>query len=351
MKNKILLLSITIILAVAGCKEQSTNPGDNNSEKQALKGLVTMGSVRDLRNDKFDVLKEANTHQDIYSGVVIRATWGKLEPQRGTFDFSSIQNALNDIKNYNNLHPNHKLGAKLRISATINPPDWILNLADGPVEVVINETLSYNIGLFWTEEYRQAWRELQVKLAEAFDADTLIREVCISSPAMATDEPFVTIFNQATIKNLHEKGFTDAAFKQALEGTLDDYSCWEKTSIDFSFNTYREIDTGVPVNDTTFAINLMKTFKNRYGKRAVLSNHGLQENLTKGALSIYRTFPELGGAIAAQTKAPKDLTDQTFRVGLSFGVSEFEIWDSRAAGGYADFNMNDLQRWKEIINN
>ena len=94
----------------------------------------------------------------------------------------------------------------------------------------------------------------------------------------------------------------------------------------------------------------MKTFKNRYGERAVLSNHGLQENLTSGALTIYQTFLELGGAIATQTKSPHDLSDETFRIGLQYGVSEFEIWDSRDAGGFADFGMNDLQRWKNIIN-
>jgi len=44
-------------------------------------------------------------------------------------------------------------------------------------------------------------------------------------------------------------------------------------------------------------------------------------------------------------------TDQTFRIGLSYGVSEFEIWDSKEAGGYANFSMDDLQRWKDIIEN
>jgi hypothetical protein len=95
----------------------------------------------------------------------------------------------------------------------------------------------------------------------------------------------------------------------------------------------------------------MKKFKDTYGKRAVLSNHGLQENLTKGALVVYKTFRTLGGAIAVQTKSPVVLTDQAFRVGLSYGVSEFEIWDSREAGGYADFTTEDLQRWKDIIEN
>jgi len=340
-----------VMFFIFGCSERITNPIDNNNNKHPLKGLVTMGSVADLRSGNFNVLKEANIHPDIYSGVVIRTTWGELEPQQGQFNFSSIRNALHDIEIYNNAHPNYKLGAKLRISTTINPPDWILNLANGPVEIVINESLSYNIGLFWTEEYHQAWRRLQFKLAEVFDNDKLLQEVCITSPAMATDEPFVTIFNQATIKNLHQKGFTDNAFKQALKTAIDDYTCWEKTFIDFSFNTYREIDSGIPVKNIDFTIEVIKEFKNKYEERAVLSNHGLQEELSIGALPIYKTFYELGGAVAAQTKAPDDLTEQTFKVGLQYGVSEFEIWDSRNAGGYANFDINDLKYWESIINN
>ena len=349
MKSIFLFLSFFLALFITGCKKANTDTPVNNRGKHALTGLVTMGSTQDLRNGNFDVLKEARVHPDIYSGAVIKATWGALEPQRGVFDFSSIRKALSDIAGYNNRHPDHKLGAKLRVSATIHPPDWVLNLANGPVEIVVNASVSYDIALFWTVPYREAWHELQLKLAETFDTDTLLQEVCITSPAMATDEPFVTIFNPSTIHNLQQKGFTDEAFQQALKGTLDDYSCWKKTFIDFSFNTYRKIDSGVPVNDMDFTIGLIKAFKSRYGKRAVLSNHGLQENLTAGALSIYQTFLALGGDIAAQTKAPGDLTDQTFRVGLQYGVSEFEIWDSREAGGYADFTLNDLIRWKNII--
>ncbi len=339
-----------IVFFTVNCTK-TTEPIDNLLIKKHIKGLVTMGSTQDLRNGNYNVLKEANVHQDIYSGVVIRATWGALEPQRGVFDFSAIEKELNDIMDYNTSHPDYALKAKLRISATINTPTWVLNLANGPVIVEINSSISYPIGLFWTEEYRLAWQELQVALSKTYDTNNLIQEVCITSPAMATDEPFVTIFNAATIKNLQQKGFTDSTFKQALEGVLDDYSCWQHTLLDYSFNTYRKIDTGVPVNDINFTITVMKMFKTRYEERAVLSNHGLQETLTKGAIPIYQTFLELGGAVAVQTKGPDDLTDKSFITGLNYNISEFEIWDSVEAGGYADFSSKDLQRWKNMINN
>ena len=340
-----------IAFFVLSCTKTKDPNADVFSTKQPIKGLVTMGSTQDLRNGCFDVLKEANMHQNIYDGVVIKVTWGDLEPQRGVFDFSAIQEALSDIEQYNTLHPDHTLKAKLRISTTINTPNWVLSLSNGPVIVKIDQTISSPVGLFWTHEYRRAWQELQSALAKVYDNNKMIQEVCITSPAMVTDEPFVTIFNAETIHNLQQKGFTDSAFKEALEGTLDDYSCWKNTPLDYSFNIYRKIDTGVPVSDINFTINLMRRFKSRYEERAVLSNHGLQENLSQGAIPIYQIFSELGGAIAAQTKGPNVLTDQSFVVGLSYGVSEFEIWDSVAAGGYADFDITDLQRWKNMINN
>jgi len=346
------LCSILLIgIFSMGCTKPETQPKETTTTKASIKGLVTMGSTQDLRQGHFNVLKEADAHPNIYAGVVIKATWGALEPQRGVFDFSSIEAALQDMARYNTLHPNHTLKAKLRISTTINTPNWVLNLANGPVIVKINQTISYPIGLFWTAEYRQAWQELQVALAQAYDTNNIIQEVCISAPAMATDEPFVTIFNAETIQNLQQKGFTDNAFQQALEGVIDDYACWAHTLIDYSFNMYRKIDSGVPVNDIDFTLRVMRAFKAHYGKRAVLSNHGLQQNLSPGAIPIYQAFVELGGAIAAQTKGPNDLTDQSFTIGLNYGVSEFEIWDSIAAGGYADFDTADLQRWNNMIDN
>ena len=350
MKQKIYILIIIGVVLLLSCEKQPVNsPG--KIEKKPLKGLVTMGSINDLYHGNFDVLKEANIHPDIYSGVVIRTTWNELEPQRGAFDFSSIETALNKIKIYNSAHLYSKLGAKLRVSATVNPPNWVLSLSGGSVEIVLNQMQSIEIGLFWTDDYIQAWRELQQKLSESYDDNPLINEVCITSATMVTDEPFVTIFNQATIANLHAKDFTDNAYKQALEGALDDYSYWKKTPLDYSFNMYRKIDSGYPVNDSSFTLSLMNNFRIRYGTRAVISNHGLQENLGNGAIPIYHKFLELGNPIAVQTKSPNDLTDQTFRVGLNYGVSEFEIWDSKEVGGPANFDIDDLHRWKEIIEN
>jgi len=324
---------------------------ESTEYKPPLSGLVAMGSVSDLRKGVFDVLKEVRTHPDIYSGVVIHTTWGALEPEQGVYDFSTIDKALSDIAQYNKAHPLHPIFAKLRISKAINPPEWVLHLAGGPVNIVLNNGQTIQVGLYWTEEYRNAWKALQQKLALKYDSNILLREVCINSGAMITDEPFVAIFNKPTIENLHAKGYTDAAFKATLKNALDDYACWVNTPLDYSFNVLREIDSGKPVNNMDFTLSLIKEFRKRYSERAVLSNHGLQEELSKGALPIYNLFAGLGAPIAAQTKGPSNLTDKTIETGIKYGVTEFEIWVSKEAGGYANFTQNDLERWSKIIQN
>ena len=321
----------------------------NTNYKPPLSGLVAMGSVNDLRKGIFDVLKEVRVHPDIYSGVVIHTTWGALEPEQGVYDFSTIDKALSDIAQYNKAHPSRPIFAKLRISKAINPPEWVLKLAGGPVTIVLNNGQKIQVGLYWTEEYRNAWSALQQKLASRYDDNILIREVCVNSGAMITDEPFIAIFNKATIANLKAKGYTDAAFKATLKNALDDYAYWKNTAIDYSFNVLREIDSGKPVNNMDFTLSLMRGFRERYGERAVLSNHGLHEKLSKGALPIYNLFAELGAPIAAQTKGPSDLTDRTIETGLNYGVTEFEIWVSKDAGGYADYSKADLERWAQMI--
>ncbi len=317
--------------------------------KPPLSGLVAMGSVSDLRTGIFDVLKEVRVHPDVYSGVVIHTTWGALEPEQGVYNFSTIDKALSDIAKYNKEHPLHPIFAKIRISKAINPPDWVLKLAGGPVNIVLNDGRTIQVGLYWTEEYRNAWKAFQQKLASRYDDNILLREVCVNSGAMITDEPFIAIFNNATIANLKAKGYTDAAFKATLKGALDDYACWKNTPIDYSFNVLREIDSGKPVNNMDFTLSLMREFRQRYGERAVLSNHGLQETFSKGAIPIYNLFAELGAPIAAQTKGPSDLTDKTIKTGLKYDVTEFEIWVSKEAGGYANYSKADLERWAQMI--
>lgn len=319
--------------------------------KQPLRGLVTMGSSGDLRKGQFKALKEARIHPKVYSGVVILTTWGQLEPERKIYDFSSIESALNDIREYNRDYPENPVFGKLRIYPSLHSPQWLLDLNDGPVEIVDKNGHRSLIGLYWTSEYRLAWRELQQRLAERYDNHPLIREVTVNTGAVHTAEPFISVLNKDSLANLHAKGYNDSKFKITLEGALEDYAPWENTVIDFTFNMFRETDSGKIVQNMDFTLSLMRAFREKFGDRAVIANHGLQPQLKNAAVPIYQEFSVLGGPIAAQTISPKTLTDESLQLGLEYGVTLFELWDSKKAGGHSDFDHHDLERWKSFIEN
>ncbi len=308
-----------------------------------------MGNSGDLRKGQFNPVKEATTHPGIYSGVVILTTWGQLEPERHNYDFSSIESALEDIRQYNMDYPKNPVFGKLRIYPALNSPDWLLELSGGPVEIVDNNGNRSLVGLYWSPEYRLAWRELQQKLAERFDDHPLMREVTVNTGAVHTAEPFISILNMDSLANLRAKGYNDAKFKMTLEGALEDYSPWENTVIDFTFNMFRETDSGKQVQNIDFTIYLMRKFRKQFGERAVIANHGLQPRLKNAAIPIYQEFSQLGGPIAAQTISPDTLTDESIQLGLDHGVTLFELWESKEAGGHADFSQHDLERWKGMI--
>ena len=80
----IIFLSITLFM---GRVTNYTAHSALIESKPPLSGLVTMGNVNDLRHGKFDVLKEANIHPDVYSGVVIHTTWGHWNRKEGYLTF------------------------------------------------------------------------------------------------------------------------------------------------------------------------------------------------------------------------------------------------------------------------
>jgi hypothetical protein len=116
------------------------------------------------------------------------------------------------------------------------------------------------------------------------------------------------------------------------------------TAIDFPFNVFSSTDNGW-FSDVEFTTDLMREFRARYGERAVISNHGLTDPLTEGDALIYPTLRELGAPIAFQTRGPQVDFDATIKLGLEYGMTEFEVWETKEAGGRADISYDTLKRW------
>jgi hypothetical protein len=316
--------------------------------KPSIHGLVTMGKLNFVVNPDLspdNSLREANTHPGVYAGAVILATWRDLEPSPGHYDFSSIDTGLANIRAYNAQYPRTPIVGKLRVFAGPLAPEWAKQLDGGPVQ--INEhNRSFPVGHFWSAQYDAAWRKLQTALAARYDTNPLMEEVAISSCASSTAEPFVIPLTPANIPALEQAGYSDAAMEHCLMGAIDDYAPWTHVALDYTLNAFRDSDGGRARPDPGFTEQVMEAFRARLGQRAVLANHGLQEEMKPAVRSVIEDMQRLGPPIEFQTISPSVDWPGAVREGEQVGMTELEIWDSREAGGPAGVDMGELRQWR-----
>ncbi len=308
-------------------------------------------------------MEELNAHPGVYTAAVINLLWSELEPQQGVFDDSALTSGLAAIAAYDAAYPSTPVTAKLRIFAGAGTPAWVIQLTGGPITVTDNSG-TIEIGAFWTAAYRTAWQGLQAHLASEYDGSPLIAEVAISSCSSLTAEPFIAPLSAASLVNMRQFGFSDAAYMACLSGAVDDYAPWIATPLDFTFNAYRNSDgctTGSSgaclVGNPAFSIQVMDAFRAALGPaHAVVANHGLQDPLASGAQPIYSELqnlyaeaqaltPPSTSALEFQTYAPTVDWDSTIALGLTYHPTEIEVWDTQAAGGSADISLAQLQNY------
>jgi hypothetical protein len=143
--------------------------------------------------------------------------------------------------------------------------------------------------------------------------------------------------------------YTDAAIRARLMEVIDDYAPWKLTAIDYTFNPFANTDSGKPVPDPSFVISVMRAFRQRFGERAVIPNHGLNDPLREGTQPIYDEIRSLGPPIEFQTVSPTVDFEAAVRLGLECHPTEIDLWDSKAAGGLAAITAEMLQEWAKAI--
>jgi hypothetical protein len=319
--------------------------------KPPIHGLVTMGKLsfvthpeQSPQND----LREALTHPGVYAGAVLIATWAQLEPTRGQYNFSVLDQGLANMRAYNKTYPATPLVAKLRIFAGAEAPEWAKKIGGPPVTITEHDN-EVAVGRFWSAEYGDAWRQLQVALARRYDDTPLVHEVAISSCAASTAEPFVVPVGERNLPALTDAGYSDAAMKQCLMGAIDDYAPWQNVAIDYTFNPWRSTASGTPRPDPSFTLKVMDAFRARYGARGVIANHGLLPQIYPPARSLIDEMHRLGPPIEFQSRGPVQDWPATIQTAERLGVTEMELWNSRDAGGAAPVTMDELREWRSQL--
>ena len=322
--------------------------GADARAKASIRGLVTMGRldfVNDPDTTPDNSLREANTHPGLYAGAVILATWSQLEPTPGHYDFTGIDAGLASVRAYNARNRDAPLVGKLRVFAGPNAPAWAKRLEGEPVSLD-ERGRSLSVGHFWSEPYRAAWRALQVALAHRYDGDPAVGEVAVSSCASSTAEPFVIPLGPGNLQALTSAGYSDERMEACLRGAIDDYAPWRSVALDYTFNPFRTVAGGRAHPAPGFAEQVMAEFRQRMGGRGVIANHGLTPQINPGAQGLIDAMRRLGPPMEFQTRSPNLDWDTTVQVGEQQGMSELEIWDTRAAGGSAPVSREQLERWR-----
>ena len=318
--------------------------------KAPIRGLVSMGAYRFVGagGDPVNTLEPLNAKPGIFGGLVVIASWKQLQPtqQSEIGDDNVIDQALAQVRAYNERNPDKPLGVKLRVWGGFEAPDWAMQLGGAPIETVYNGK-PRTVGRFWSPAYRQAWARLQQQLAARFDKRPLIREVAVTSCMSYTAEPFFIPTDDGVTTPLRAAGFTDAAYKDCLTGALADYAPWTQSRLALSVNPLRT-GAGQGNGDPGFTEAAMRNCRQTIGARCVFDNHDLDTELPTPLYRIYATMKQMGPEIEFQTwrKTPNDF-DGTIKMGLSYGASSIELYQDY--GGFPLVADDKLKQWAAML--
>jgi Beta-galactosidase len=341
--------------------EESKPSVDIRDIKPLMKGLISMEDARCLNANNNHCIPD-NSISDAFStpyilhGVVINVTWTQVEPRRGEFTFQPIDEALENIARYNARFNAHPLTAILRVETGQMAPDWVKGLAGGPVPILRRSNhAAITVPLFWTIEYRKAWRELQRRLAARYDSNRSIAQISNNSCAHESDEPYVNPVDSTSIIALYRAGYSNEKFLDCLQASIHDYDGWRVTRVDFTQNTFENIivDTTkgepqgkVAAPDLNATISIIKAFRAALGeRRAIIGNHDLTDPLHPANVDLYKALPMLGKPIEFQTGSPGvpgpngtstgEFSDWngTIKLGADIGATAIEVWPSFAPNG------------------
>ena len=337
------------LLAAAVTAGGATAVAQAPQVKPPIRGLVSMGAYRFVGagGEPVNTLEPLNAKAGIFGGLVVIASWAQLQPKADSVigDGNVIDQAMAEVRAYNTRNPKKPLAVRLRVWGGFMAPPWVQSLGGPPITAVHKQ--NRRLGRFWSREYRQAWARLQQQLAAKYDSWPLIREVSVTSCMSFTAEPFFVPSESSVQKPLRAAGFTEAAYKECLTHSLDDYAAWKTSRLVLSVNPLR---TGASQGegDPDFTMKIMRDCRKRLGVRCVFDNHNLDTAPPRPILPLYALMKELGPEIVFQTYRtnPKDF-EGTIKKGVAHGATSIELWQDY--GGFPTVPDAQLTRWAAMV--
>lgn len=277
-------------------------------------------------------------------GFVVKVNWSDLQPTEGgpIASNNAIDQAIAQARLVAATHAG--FGLKLRVYGGVYAPTWAKTLGGAPVQVTNPQSgRSATVGRFWTDAYRNAYDDLQRKLADKYDTVPEVREVVVSRCTTFFAEPFIRNKGDAqTVANLFDAGFNTAADHQCHQQQLEAHQVWQHTRSDLELNPYQDIEQkGRASVDEAFTESMMQYCRAVLGARCVLENNSASD--PPKYPRMYTAMHQLGGPTAFQTATGAKVGDlfTVLNWAVDQGAGSVELpqgYADQPPDRYADFS-------------
>ena len=292
-------------------------------------------------------------------GGFCQIRWADLEPVKGQFDYSVIDNAISEARQYNSskgLSNANGFKVLIRIRAGVHSPQWVKDRV-GSVTWYFKDFSSnqtHELPLFWQGRYKTDYRNMMTALANRYDNNDSVGAV-VASMCMTyhteimwnrTGRSGVRSTNMNNLRSAtnsagYSKPYTNTKDYKCLEDQVNAHSVWQKTPTMFASHLYQEYNysSGEATTNYNKTIQLFNYCRGQLGNRCILGNNSLRHDETASNGNIYQALTQVGGPLYFQTHVFQNSGNKPFNwsnlktainVGANFGASIIELpmgWD------------------------
>ncbi|SEC79020.1 Beta-galactosidase [Tenacibaculum sp. MAR_2009_124] len=295
--------------------------------------------------------------------------WSDLEPTRGNYDFSIIDDALEHIKQVN---PNYKY--IIRMNCGVWSPEWLKEEVGYVFWDYRQDTDNFKLPRFWESSFLNNYNRLMRTLAERYDDNPMVAGVQANGIMTFHGEvmwnrlgrPEVSVKNK---ENMYAAGFTPDKDIEAYRRMLRIHNnTWKKTRTIVALNPYK-IDGNDSPTDEERTSELFFAARGILGIKGILGQHSLNHN-NIGTKEIYQKWllphAKMGYPIYYQTNVFSrykdfeldDLYETTKVAGRNYGVfveipNKWDCVDIKTGPGGNDCNehhrANNMQEGRRLL--
>ena len=321
---------------------------DIEIEEKGLKSIPTGLFMRGKTKHSYCDLARGDV-----DGGYCQIAWADLEPVKGEYDFSLIDNALAKAKAYNlEHHLSDKEGFKvlLRVRTGVYSPEWVKKEAGSVVWFFKHETDENVLPLFWEKKFQGLYKDLMITLAKKYDDDLSVGSVAASMCMTKHTEIMWNRTGRKVVRETNMEALRAAitADGQAAEYSNEkDYECleeqvkihrdiWTRTPTIFGSHIYQvyDYDDGSKTKDYALTLKLFDYCVDTLGMRCVLGNNSLLHTENNTDYNINRALSGIaskGYATYYQTHVFKDAEE---RRSFNFENLQDAMFNAASWGAY-----------------